>query len=115
MGESKALSANDLAGVNQAAAMAAPFEEFCELERDRLCDLLALVTGDRSEAAEIAQDAFVAIWERWDRVQLMDNPVGYLHRTAMNASESGIDGRSCSIGSRPPYRRGRARRRRIRR
>lgn len=86
MGESKALSANDLAGVNQAAAMAAPFEEFCELERDRLCDLLALVTGDRSEAAEIAQDAFVAIWERWDRVQLMDNPVGYLHRTAMNAS-----------------------------
>ena len=31
------------------------------------------------------QDAFVKLLERWDSVQLMDDPTGYLYRTAMNA------------------------------
>jgi RNA polymerase sigma factor (sigma-70 family) len=84
MKEPKALSMRELASVNDAPATNVSFEEFFELERDHLCDLLSLVTGDRFEAEEIAQDAFVAVWERWDRVQLMDNPAGYLHRTAMN-------------------------------
>ena len=30
------------------------------------------------------QDAFLKVWERWDRVGTMDDPVGYLYRTAMN-------------------------------
>ena len=30
------------------------------------------------------QDAFLRVWERWDRVGTMDDPVGYLYRTAMN-------------------------------
>ena len=75
---------HDLDGADDAFAPAVSFEEFFELERDRLCDLLTLVTGDRSEAEEIAQDALVAVWERWDRVQLMDNRAGYLYRTAIN-------------------------------
>jgi RNA polymerase sigma factor (sigma-70 family) len=84
MEKPKALSMRELASENDPPARTLPFEGFFELERDHLCDLLSLVTGDRSEAEEIAQDAFVAVWERWDRVQLMDNPAGYLHRTAMN-------------------------------
>lgn len=84
MGEPKVIPLREVEGVDDPFAMAAPFEEFFELERDHLCDLLSLVTGDRSEAEEIAQDAFVAVWERWDRVRLMDNPAGYLHRTAIN-------------------------------
>jgi RNA polymerase sigma factor (sigma-70 family) len=63
----------------------ASFEDFFAGERDRLFGLLVLVTGDRNEAEDLAQDAFVATWERWDRVRAVDNPVGYLHRTAMNA------------------------------
>ena len=63
----------------------ASFEDFFAGERDRLFGLLVLVTGDRHEAEDLAQDAFVATWERWDRVRAVDNPVGYLHRTAMNA------------------------------
>jgi RNA polymerase sigma factor (sigma-70 family) len=82
--EPKVIPLHDLDGVDDAFAAAAPFEEFFELQRDHLCNLLTLVTGDRSEAEEIAQDAFVAVWERWDRVRLMDNPAGYLHRTAIN-------------------------------
>ena len=34
------------------------------------------------------QDAFVAVWERWDRVSGMDEPTGYLYRTAMNRFRS---------------------------
>ena len=30
------------------------------------------------------QDAFLSVWERWERVGGMDDPVGYLYRTAMN-------------------------------
>ena len=30
------------------------------------------------------QDAFLKIWERWAQVSEMDDPVGYLYRTAMN-------------------------------
>lgn len=63
----------------------ATFEDFFARERDRLFGLLVLVTGDRHEAEDLAQDAFVATWERWDRVGTVDNPAGYLHRTAMNA------------------------------
>jgi RNA polymerase sigma factor (sigma-70 family) len=63
----------------------ASFEDFFAGERDRLFGLLVLVTGDRNEAEDLAQDAFVATWERWDRVRAVDNPAGYLHRTAMNA------------------------------
>jgi RNA polymerase sigma factor (sigma-70 family) len=61
------------------------FEDFFERERDNLFGLLVLATGDRQEAEDLAQDAFVAIWEQWDRVSRVDNPAAYLHRTAMNA------------------------------
>jgi RNA polymerase sigma factor (sigma-70 family) len=49
---------------------------------------LCVLTGDRHEADELAQDAFVRVWERWDRVRLMSDPTGYLYRTAMNAFRS---------------------------
>jgi RNA polymerase sigma-70 factor, ECF subfamily len=38
----------------------------------------------------VLQDAFVAVWERWDRVGTMDEPVGYLYRTALNRYRSGL-------------------------
>src|ERR1044071_9292533 len=37
-----------------------------------------------SQAEELMQDAFLGLWQRWDRVGAMDDPVGYLYRTAMN-------------------------------
>jgi RNA polymerase sigma factor (sigma-70 family) len=84
MDGSRALSLHDQTGLENASGAVASFEEFFELERDRVFGMLALMTGDRSEAEEIAQDAFVAVWERWDRVREMDSPGGYLIRTATN-------------------------------
>jgi len=67
-----------------AAEAPATFEEFFEAERDRLYSALFAITSDRPEAEDISQEAFVRVWERWDRVSAMDERAGYLHRTAMN-------------------------------
>ena len=64
--------------------MAPSFEEFFEAERVRLHRVLFAVSGSRSEAEDIGQEAFLRLWERWDRVRVMDDAAGYLHRTAMN-------------------------------
>ena len=45
---------------------------------------LCLVTGSRDEAEEVAQEAFVRVFERWERVGEFDDPTGYLFRVAMN-------------------------------
>ena len=60
------------------------FEDFFATEHARLFAALCFVTGDRQEAEEIMQDAFLRLWERWDRVADVDDPSGYLFRTAMN-------------------------------
>jgi RNA polymerase sigma-70 factor (ECF subfamily) len=60
------------------------FEAFYDAESRKLFRRLWLVTGNRSEAEELMQDAFLKIWERWERVESMDDPIGYLYRTAMN-------------------------------
>jgi RNA polymerase sigma-70 factor (ECF subfamily) len=64
--------------------LAPSFEEFYEANFRRLYTALCLVTGNRHEAGEIAQDAFVRVFERWDRVGTVDDPTGYLFRVAMN-------------------------------
>jgi RNA polymerase sigma-70 factor (ECF subfamily) len=60
------------------------FEDFFELEQERMLRLLWLVTGSRQEAEDITQDAFLRVWERWATVSSMGSPTGYLHRAAMN-------------------------------
>ena len=66
------------------AGSAGTFEDFFAATNPRLFTALWLVTGDRYEAEEIAQDAFLRVLERWDRVGRLDNPEGYVFRTAMN-------------------------------
>jgi RNA polymerase sigma factor (sigma-70 family) len=66
--------------------VALSFEEFFEAEHDRLYRALCLVTRNRHEAEEIMQDAFLAMWARWDRISTdVGDPAAYLYRTAMNA------------------------------
>jgi RNA polymerase sigma-70 factor (ECF subfamily) len=60
------------------------FEEFYEANHRRLFTALCLVTGNRSEAEEIMQEAFLRLFERWGRVSGLDNADGYLFRAATN-------------------------------
>ena len=64
------------------------FEAFFLDEHGRLFRALCLTTGSRQEAEEVLQDAFLRLWERWDRVGRMDDPTGYLYRTSMNLVRS---------------------------
>ena len=66
------------------------FEEFFHRERDRLLRVLSVITGSRTEAEDIAQEAFTRLFERWDRVSEMEDPAGYLHRAAMNVFRSDL-------------------------
>jgi len=82
------MSATDRTPVDEAAAIedARPmeFDEFFASYRHRLFAALCLTTGDRHEAEEITQDAFVRILERWPAVSQMEDPGGYLFVTGMN-------------------------------
>ena len=64
------------------------FDSFFERERAGLFRALCLVTRNRFEAEELAQDAFLSVYERWHRVAEMGDPTGYLYRTAMNTFRS---------------------------
>lgn len=63
----------------------APFEDFFSANHEQLYRALCLVTRNRDEAEDLMQDAFIRVFERWDRVGRMNDPVGYLYRTAMNS------------------------------
>ena len=66
----------------------AGFADFFRAEYQTLLRAMYLISGNRDEAEDLAQDAFVKALERWDRVGEMDNPTGYLYRTAVNAHRS---------------------------
>jgi RNA polymerase sigma factor (sigma-70 family) len=61
-----------------------PFEAFFLRHQDQLLRAAFLLTGDAEEAKELSQETFVRVWERWDRVAAMEDPEGYVYRTAMN-------------------------------
>ena len=75
------------------------FEDFFGSEHARLFGALCFVTGDRHEAEEIMQDAFLRMWERWDG-RGFDDPSAYLFRTAMNVFRNRY--RRSALGSARP-------------
>ena len=83
MEEARAISGADIRAVAQPS-----FEEFFGEHHADLFAALWMITRDRHEAEEIGQDAFLRLWERWDRIAAMDDPEGYLYRTAMNVFRS---------------------------
>ena len=34
------------------------------------------MTGNRHDAEELMQDAFLRLWERWDRIEAIEDPTG---------------------------------------
>ena len=80
----RAVTSDPGEGSVRSATAELSFEEFFEAERSRLLGALVVMTDNRAEAEEILQDAFLKVWERWERVATMEEPVGFLYRTAMN-------------------------------
>jgi RNA polymerase sigma factor (sigma-70 family) len=67
---------------------AADFEAFFADHHEALFRALCLLTRNRHEAEEVMQDAFLALWPRWENVAAGPDAVGYLYRTAMNTWRS---------------------------
>jgi RNA polymerase sigma factor (sigma-70 family) len=80
----RAVPTDDAAEAHAEGSLTESFEGFVGEHSTRLFRALYLMTGSRFEAEEVMQDAFLALWERWERVASMDDPAGYLFRTAMN-------------------------------
>lgn len=64
------------------------FEQFYRSCRDRVAVHIAALTGDRAEALDHAQEAFVRAWSRWAEVSVMDDPEGWVRRVAYNLAVS---------------------------
>jgi RNA polymerase sigma-70 factor (sigma-E family) len=63
------------------------FREFFASQYGRLCWLGFLLTGDRAEAEELAQDALVRLWWRW-LVRRPDDPARYVRKVLVNRRRS---------------------------
>ena len=73
------------------------FEAFYENTHSRLYTALCLVTGSRHEAEDVMQEAFVRVWERWDKVGRLEAPTGYLYR-ALGPADFGLYSTTGAIG-----------------
>lgn len=61
---------------------------FCQREHARLVGTITLYCGDRALGEEIAQEALASACERWEKVRTMDAPGAWVHRVAINATNS---------------------------
>jgi RNA polymerase sigma-70 factor, ECF subfamily len=81
MSEPLVRSADDSVG---AVEPTRAFARFFDENYEALFGALCLVTHDRHEAEELAQDAFMRMWERWDSIDSIADPQHYLYRVALN-------------------------------
>ena len=66
----------------------ASFEDFVEAEAPRVFAALRLVCGGRAEAETVMLEAFMDVWDRWDRVRASGDGPADLFRTAMSTYQS---------------------------
>ena len=74
----------ELGRKREAPAGPMSFEELFLEVHDRLYRALYFITGSSADAEELMQDAFLKLWERWDRLDTIEDPVAYLFRVALN-------------------------------
>ena len=66
----------------------AHFTPFFEAEYERLLQALYLMCGNKADAEDMAQEAMARAFERWDRVQAAETPIGYVYQIAFNLHRS---------------------------
>lgn len=64
------------------------FEQLCRREYPAVVRTAYLITGDREEALDVAQEAFARAYERWRGVSRMDRPGAWVMRVAANLALS---------------------------
>jgi len=70
------------------AGVAADFTAFFQAGYERLFQTLFLMCGNKDDAEDLAQEAMARAFERWDRVQAAETPMGYVFQIAFNLYRS---------------------------
>ncbi len=65
-----------------------PFEEFYCEQRLPIGRALAITLRDTQLASEAVDEAMARAYQRWSRVQALDNPGGWVYRVGLNWSRS---------------------------
>ncbi|WP_418955237.1 SigE family RNA polymerase sigma factor [Streptomyces tritici] len=73
-------------------AASVEFHAFFERHYAELARLAHLLTGEPDAADDLAADALLALWHRWDRVRAADHPLAYARGVVANLARSRIRG-----------------------
>jgi len=73
-------------------AASVEFHAFFEHHYAELSRMAHLLTGDADAADDLAADALLALWHRWDRVRTADHPVAYARGVVANLARTRIRG-----------------------
>lgn len=84
----------------------ARFEAFYREELARVTRACVLVTLDRSQAEDIAAEAFARLWSHWGKIEDEDHAGGYVFKTAMRLCAKRRLGARREVPGQPPERSG---------
>ena len=73
-----------------AVSLREDFESFYARERKFVVGLAFVLSGSRSGAEDLAQDAFLTAYKQWDTIGAYDNPGAWVRRVVSNNSVSSI-------------------------
>lgn len=68
-------------------AAGSDFDSFFREYENLVWRIVRSYVKNRETSRDLAAEAFIEIHRRWDRIRLMDNPVGYLVRVAVNRAK----------------------------
>jgi RNA polymerase sigma-70 factor (sigma-E family) len=71
-------------------AASVEFHAFFERHYAELSRLAHLLTGEADAADDLAADALLALWHRWDRVRAADHPAAYARGVVANLARTRI-------------------------
>ncbi|MEU6380516.1 SigE family RNA polymerase sigma factor [Streptomyces sp. NPDC046909] len=71
-------------------AASVEFHAFFERHYAELSRLARLLTGESDAADDLAADALLALWNRWDRVRAADHPAAYARGVVANLARTRI-------------------------
>ncbi|MEU0023825.1 SigE family RNA polymerase sigma factor [Streptomyces sp. NPDC006335] len=71
-------------------AASVEFHAFFERHYTELSRLAHLLTGEPDAADDLAADALLALWHRWDRVRAADHPAAYARGVVANLARTRI-------------------------